>query len=134
VYPEDLVFAGKAEDEALLQGRKWRPDVTADQTRSRRHEQVERIKARGFYGDRPGTVCLRGLKACRLAASLSQRELAGRIGMSPGTIVQLEKIQHEKWRRRRGAYMKTVKKLCRALDVSPADLICGPEAEGEDTV
>jgi ribosome-binding protein aMBF1 (putative translation factor) len=59
---------------------------------------------------------LPGLRSCRTLAALTQRELAGMIGSSPGTISDLENA-------RRKAFPRTVRRLSRALDVEPAELI-----------
>jgi transcriptional regulator with XRE-family HTH domain len=59
------------------------------------------------------------LKARRLEAGLSQRELARMVGTNQTTIYQLEKEFAS-----RGAYMKTIRKLAEVLKVQPADLIC----------
>jgi DNA-binding XRE family transcriptional regulator len=59
---------------------------------------------------------LPGLRTCRMMAALTQRELAERIGISPGTVCDLENG-------RRKAYLRTVRRLSRALDVEPAELI-----------
>ena len=64
------------------------------------------------------SINLGGLKARRLEAGLSQEELARMIGTNLTTIRELEK------RAGRSAYAKTVRKLCQALGVRPADLIC----------
>lgn len=61
---------------------------------------------------------LRGLRACRLMAALSQRDLAERIGTHQSTICALES-------QNRGAYPRTIRKLCEALKVEPSDLIYG---------
>ncbi len=61
---------------------------------------------------------LQGLRACRLMAALSQRELARKIGTHQSTICALES-------QNRGAYPKTIRRLCEALEVEPVDLICG---------
>jgi DNA-binding Xre family transcriptional regulator len=62
-------------------------------------------------------VLLPGLWAARVSAALSQRDLATMIDASQTTICKLEGKQ-------RGAYPKTVKRLCQALGVAPSDLIC----------
>jgi transcriptional regulator with XRE-family HTH domain len=54
-----------------------------------------------------------------LEAGLSQEELARMIGTNLTTIRRLEKKYGG-----RSAYAKTVRKLCQALGVRPADLIC----------
>jgi transcriptional regulator with XRE-family HTH domain len=51
-----------------------------------------------------------------MMAALTQRELAERIGSSPGTISDLENA-------RRAAFPRTIRRLSRALDVEPAELI-----------
>jgi DNA-binding Xre family transcriptional regulator len=61
---------------------------------------------------------LRGLWACRLAAGLTQRELADAIGGSQATVGLLE-------RGCRGAYLGTIARLCEALGVAPEDLLSG---------
>jgi DNA-binding XRE family transcriptional regulator len=58
---------------------------------------------------------LRGLRAARVTAGLSQRDLAERIGASQNTICELENQQ-------RGANLKTIRKLSRALRLQPLHL------------
>ena len=70
-------------------------------------------------------VYLSGLWACRMTAGLSQRELAEAIGTNQGTIQALETVS-------RGAYPKTVKRLCQTLRVEPVDLICSNAEEAKD--
>jgi transcriptional regulator with XRE-family HTH domain len=53
---------------------------------------------------------------CRLAAGLSQRQLAEAMGSSQATVGQLE-------RGNRGAYLKTILRLCEVLGVAPEDLL-----------
>ena len=60
---------------------------------------------------------LPGLRSCRTLAALTQRELAEMTGTSSGTICELET-------NKRGAHAKTIRRLCAALDVEPADLLC----------
>jgi DNA-binding Xre family transcriptional regulator len=85
--------------------------------RDERRRQVNRIKrGRTIFVNFP-SVRLGGLKEHRERAGISQRELARMIGTNLTTIRQLEK------RRSRGAYMKTVRKLCDVLNVQPADLV-----------
>jgi DNA-binding Xre family transcriptional regulator len=67
---------------------------------------------------------LPGLWACRLAAGLTQRELAERAGTGSVTIRQLE-------RRDRRAHATTLRRLSEALEVSPADLLTTEAAEEE---
>lgn len=93
----------------------------SDQNANRRR-QVAAIKRevkrtpgnRGYH--------LPGLWACRLAAGLTQRQLADLIGGHQATVRELE-------REHRGAYMKTIRRLCEALGVAPGDLLCKGAAE-----
>ncbi len=85
--------------------------------RTDRHRQVAAIKVEARSVNDGRSYLLRGLWACRLSSGLTQRQLAQRIGSTPATVRELE-------RQRRGAYPKTVKRLCRALGVSPDDLLC----------
>lgn len=89
--------------------------------RTERHRQVEAIKkeARSLNGGR--SYLLQGLWACRQAAGLTQRQLAGMMGSSQTTVRKLERLS-------RGAYPRTIQRLCRALGVTPEDLLC----EGSD--
>ena len=96
----------------------WRARNGLSGGSAERRRQINRIKRRGHPGNAPGTVLLRGLKERRAASGLSQRKLAEMIGTNQATISELEKGTH------RGAYMQTVRRLCAALGVSPADLIC----------
>ena len=83
--------------------------------KAERRRQVEAIKLLGRDRRRRG-VPLPGLCACRVAAGFTQRELAMLVSTSQGTITALETLQ-------RGAYPRTLKRLCAALDVRPADLL-----------
>jgi transcriptional regulator with XRE-family HTH domain len=125
VFPCDLAFGRRSRDWETRDSQWWHAADPAERAKWERHLQVDRIKAHGKFGNAPGTALLRGLKACREASGLIQRELAWRIGSNQSTIVKLEKRYAP-----RGAYMKTIRKLCLALDVSPADLMCGPEKDG----
>ena len=62
------------------------------------------------------SILLPGLWAARAFSGLSQRDLAGISGTSHNTVFALETLS-------RGAYPRTVRKLCRALEVEPQDLI-----------
>jgi DNA-binding XRE family transcriptional regulator len=86
--------------------------------RTERHRQIRAIKkeARSLNGGR--SYLLQGLWACRQAAGLTQRQLAQLMGGSQTTVRKLE-------RQSRGAYPKTIQSLCRALGVTPEDLLCG---------
>ena len=88
-----------------------------DETEQRRHS-VAAIKetAKSTNGGR--SYLLRGLWACRLAAGLTQRELADAMGGSQATVGLLE-------RGCRGAYLGTIARLCEALGVAPEDLLSG---------
>jgi DNA-binding Xre family transcriptional regulator len=83
-----------------------------------RHRQIRAIKkeARSLNGGR--SYLLQGLWACRQAAGLTQRQLAGMMGSSQTTVRKLE-------RQSRGAYPRTVQRLCKVLEVTPEDLLCG---------
>jgi DNA-binding XRE family transcriptional regulator len=93
--------------------------------RAEGHKQVSEIKqgARSLNNGR--SSLLPGLWACRLAAGLTQREVAKRIGSSQNTVRELE-------RQSRGAYPKTIRRLCEALGVTPEVLLCGSEIKQEE--
>ncbi len=59
---------------------------------------------------------LPGLGDARKRRGLTQRELAALARTGPATVSDLEKGH-------RGAYPSTVKRLCRALGVTPSDLM-----------
>jgi DNA-binding Xre family transcriptional regulator len=90
-----------------------------------RHRQVAAIKreARSLNGGR--SYLLRGLWACRQAAGLTQRQLAGMMGSSQTTVRKLE-------RQSRGAYPQTIQRLCKVLRVTPEDLLCGGSDKQEE--
>ena len=83
-------------------------------------KQPKRITRGLMRGPKGRGVYLPGLWSCRVAAGLTQRELAGLIGSYQSTICALEAQS-------RGAYPTTLKRLCEALEVEPAELLC-PEA------
>ncbi len=118
VAPEDLISRCSVENAGLEEGQERQAETDFEEERAERRRQVNRIKRRGHYGNAPGTVLLRGLKDRRVAAGLTQRELAKVIRTNQTTIALLEKGTY------RGAYMSTIKKLCRALELSLANLIC----------
>lgn len=60
-----------------------------------------------------------GLRAARLAAAYSQRDLHAATGVATATISELETAK-------RGAYPRTVRKLAKALGVAPAALYRKP--------
>jgi transcriptional regulator with XRE-family HTH domain len=93
--------------------------------RCERRQQVSTIKRQaGDTNDRG--AYLYGLRACRRAAALTQRELAEMSGTYQSTICDLEN-------HKRGAYPRTIRGLCRALEVDPADLLGkDPQINRED--
>jgi DNA-binding Xre family transcriptional regulator len=90
-----------------------------------RHRQIRAInkEARSLNGGR--SYLLQGLWACRQAAGLTQRQLAGIMGSSQTTIRKLE-------RQARGAYPRTIQRLCLALEVNPEDLLCGGDSDKQE--
>src|SRR4051812_14006058 len=90
-----------------------------------RHRQVAAIKkeARSLNGGR--SYLLQGLWACRQAAGLTQRQVAQMMGSSQTSVRKLE-------RQSRGAYPMTTQRLCRALRVTPEDLLCGSSDKQEE--
>jgi transcriptional regulator with XRE-family HTH domain len=86
-------------------------------TESRRCERRQQVTTvRRQAEDTTRGTYLYGLRACRRAAALTQRELAEMSGTYQSTIHDLEN-------RKRGAYPKTLRGLCQALDVEPSDLL-----------
>ncbi len=75
----------------------------------------ERPKEGSMRGSNRSTP-LPGLGDARKRQGLTQRELAALAGIGAGTVSDLEV-------RRRGGYPATVKRLCLALGVTPAELI-----------
>ena len=98
--------------------------MTEEGHKTERRREVQMIKkiigpdqgGRGAY--------LPGLWACRLAAGLTQRELAERAGTGSVTIRQLE-------HRDRRAHATTLRRLSEALEVSLADLLTAEVGEEE---
>ena len=88
---------------------------------SERGREIAAIMKQGRNRQGRG-VPLPGLWACRMAAGLTQRELAMLVRASQGTVTSLENQE-------RGAYPMTVKRLCAALGVWPADLLCAGDEE-----
>ena len=69
---------------------------------------------------------LPGLRSCRTLAALTHRELAEKVGSSPGPIHDLET-------NKRGAHTSTIRRLSEALKVEPADLLYAEATtEGEE--
>ncbi len=59
------------------------------------------------------------LKRVRTLRALTQVELADKAGVTPSTVVLIEGDKTE-------PHMSTIRKLARALDVDPAELVRGP--------
>ena len=95
------------------------------EAREERSRQVAVIKEGARTNTDGRSHLLLGLRACRLAAGISQRELAEKIGGTQASVRQLE-------RQRRGAYVSTLRKLCEALEVMPEDLLCGGDVKREE--
>jgi DNA-binding Xre family transcriptional regulator len=88
-----------------------------DETEQRRlRVAIIKETAKSTNGGR--SYLLGGLWACRLAAGLTQRELADAMGGSQATVGLLE-------RGCRGAYLGTIARLCEALGVAPEDMLSG---------
>jgi DNA-binding Xre family transcriptional regulator len=92
--------------------------------KTERSRQVAAIKetAKSTNGGR--SYMLKGLWACRLAAGLNQRQLAEAMGSTQATVGQLERGD-------RGAYPKTIMRLCECLGVAPEDLLSGDDSPSE---
>ncbi len=90
----------------------------AEIKRCRRQEQVKTIKKElATKGCDYRGAHLLGLRYCRLAAGVTQRELADMYGVHQSTVCALE-------HRKRRAYPKTIRLLSKALEVEPADVLC----------
>ena len=93
--------------------------------RAERHRQERKAQQRSVLPRSNGRGApLPGLRAARLAAALSQRDLAVAIGSNQATVCELERLV-------RGAYPKTTRKLCKALNVEPAALLSVKVVEEE---
>jgi transcriptional regulator with XRE-family HTH domain len=92
-----------------------------DDKEERRH-RVAIIKETAESTNNGRSYLLKGLWACRLAAGLSQRQLAQAMGSSLATVGLLERGD-------RGAYPKTIMRLCAALGVAPEDLLSDGDPE-----
>ena len=92
------------------------------------YEQQQRRRPKGATqrslkrGPRGRGVYLPGLWSVRVCTGLTQRELAGLIGSYPSTICALES-------QTRGAYPRTLRRLCEALGAEPGDLLTAQEEE-----
>ena len=95
------------------------------EAREERSRRVAAIKEGARTNNDGRSHLVPGLRACRLAAGLSQRELAARIGSTQATVRQLE-------RGHRGAYVSTIRKLCEALGVVPEDMLCGSDVSQKE--
>lgn len=119
VWPLDLMDSAPVEEVQFQDDQRQRAQSVFERERAERRRQVNRIKRQRAVLTDSSAVRLAGLKARRLEAELTQRELARLASTNQSTIYELEKKYTS-----RGAYMKTIRKLCQALGVSPADLIC----------
>ena len=95
------------------------------QERTEWHRQVAAIKKGARSLNHGRSYLLQGLWACRQAAGLTQRQLAGMMDSSQTTVRKLE-------RQSRGAYRRTIQRLCKALGVTPEDLLCGGSDKQEE--
>jgi len=86
--------------------------------KTERSRQVAAIKETARSTNNGRSYLLKGLWACRLAAGLNQRQLAQAMGSTQATVGQLERGD-------RGAYPKTILRLCECLGVAPEDLLSG---------
>jgi DNA-binding Xre family transcriptional regulator len=89
-----------------------------------RSRRVAAIKETAESTNNGRSYLLKGLWACRLAAGLNQRQLAEAIGSSQATVGQLERGD-------RGAYPRTIVRLCECLGVAPEDLLSGDDSPSE---
>ncbi len=90
------------------------------EAREERSRRVAAIKKGARTNNDGRSHLVPGLRACRLAAGITQRELAVSIGSTQATVRQLE-------RGYRGAYVSTLRKLCGALEAEPEDLLCSSD-------
>ena len=88
-----------------------------DETTERR-QRVTIIKETAESTNGGRSYLLKGLWACRLAAGLTQRQLAQAMNSTQATVGQLERGD-------RGAYLRTILRLCEVLGVAPEDLLSG---------
>jgi DNA-binding Xre family transcriptional regulator len=86
--------------------------------KTERSRRVAAIKETAESTNGGRSYLLKGLWACRLAAGLDQRQLAEAMGSTQATVGQLERGD-------RGAYPKTILRLCECLGVAPEDLLSG---------
>jgi transcriptional regulator with XRE-family HTH domain len=88
-----------------------------DETEECRHRGTL-LKESAESANNGRSYLLKGLWACRLAAGLDQRQLAQAMGSTQATVGQLERGD-------RGAYLRTIVRLCECLGVAPEDLLSG---------
>jgi DNA-binding XRE family transcriptional regulator len=98
--------------------------IEEERKSDRRRQEVQVIKRIGRPDEMGRGVYLPGLWACRLAAGITQRELAQMSGTARTTIRSLERGD-------RHAHATTLRRLSEALEVSPADLLTAQVAEEE---
>jgi DNA-binding XRE family transcriptional regulator len=67
-------------------------------------------------GNPKRSIPLPGLRAVRQRSGLTQRELSRRAGVGKGTVLELEVG-------RRGAYLRTVRRLAKALEPEISNLV-----------
>ncbi len=96
--------------------------MTEQSRRCTRQKQDKTIEKKLARGPKNRGAYLPGLWSCRMAAGLTQRELARLAGSHQSTICDLENLN-------RGGYPATIKRLCKALAVAPVDLLCGELSE-----
>jgi transcriptional regulator with XRE-family HTH domain len=77
------------------------------------NESRDKVTDAGHSGR---SIPLPGLKAARQKAGLTQNELAKLAGVGRGTVYRLETLE-------RGGYPRTLRRLARALGVTPAQLV-----------
>ena len=90
--------------------------MNVDHLHKERRSQMKEIGRTEKPNSTSRGTYLSGLYRARLMTGLSQRDLAQMVGVSQSTVQQLEA-------QKRGAYPKTLKKLCRAFNVNPIDLM-----------
>lgn len=89
-----------------------------------RKQEVQVIKKIAGPDQRGRGAYLPGLWACRLAAGLTQQELAEQAGTGRSTVRSLEHSE-------RRAHATTIRRLSEALGVSPVDLLTAEVTEEE---
>ncbi len=82
-----------------------------------RRRQVEAVERAARFSPHGRGILLPQLRSARISMGLTQRDLAGMVKTSQSGIQELETLA-------RGAYPRTISKLCGALEVEPQDLMC----------